>query len=77
LYGKGVEELLYYDEIGNFVMAPQQRRGVRQGCALGMFLFCVTMEPVYTRLRAAMGDQDNLYAYCDDSYLIFEPDKLA
>jgi len=42
-----------------------------------MFLFCFTMDPVYMRMRAAMGEEGALYAYCDDSYLILEPKKLA
>jgi len=44
---------------------------------LGIFLFYFTMELVYMRLRAAMGEQGTLYAYCDDAYLITEPDKMA
>jgi hypothetical protein len=35
------------------------------------------MEPVYMRMRAILGDQGTLYAYCDDSYLVAEPDKTA
>ena len=42
-----------------------------------MFLFCLAMEPVYSRLWAAMKEQGSLYANCDDSYLIAEPDKTA
>ena len=70
LYKKGSGELWYYDETGNFVLATHKRRGVRQGCVLGMFLFCLTMEPIYTRLRAAMGGHGTLYAYCDESCLV-------
>ena len=77
VYIRGAGELWYYDENKNFVLSTRQRRGVRQGCVLGMFLFCLTMEPLYMRLRAAMREQGAVYAYCDDSYLVAEPDKMA
>ena len=67
-YFKGSGELWYYDENGNFVLSTHNRRGVRRGCILGMFVFCLTTEPVYTRLREAMGEHGTLYAYSDDSY---------
>jgi hypothetical protein len=35
------------------------------------------MEPVYSRLRAVMGEQGALYAYCDNSYIVVEPETLA
>jgi len=54
LYKRGAGELWYYDENGNFVLHTHNRRGVRQGCVLGMFLLCLSMEPVYMRLRATM-----------------------
>jgi hypothetical protein len=37
----------------------------------------MTMEPVYTRLRAAMEEEEALNAYCDDAYLIAKPEKLS
>jgi hypothetical protein len=43
--GKGV--LWYYDENGKFVLGVKSKRGVRLGCVLGMFLFCITMRPIY------------------------------
>jgi len=51
------EELWYHDENGNFVLGTRNMRGVRQGCVLGMFLFCLAMEPVYARMRAAVGEE--------------------
>jgi hypothetical protein len=42
-----------------------------------MFLFCLTMEPVYARFRAVMGEEGALYAYCDESYLIAKPGKMT
>jgi hypothetical protein len=42
-----------------------------------MFLFCLNMESIYVRLRAAMGESSALYTYCDDSYLMAEPDKMT
>ncbi len=77
LYKKGAGELWNYDEAGNFVLGTRNRRGVRQGCVLGFFLFCLTMEPVYTRLRVALWEEGTLVTYCDDSYLLAEPDKMA
>ena len=76
LYNRGARELWYYEDNGNFILRTHNMRGVRRGYVLGMFLFCLAMEPVYSRLRAAMGEQGTLYAYCDDSYLIAEPDKI-
>ena len=35
------------------------------------------MEPVYARLRAALGEEGALFTYCDDSYLLAEPKKVA
>ncbi len=77
LYRRGAGELWYYDEEGNFVEGTRIKRDVGQGCVVGMILFCLTMEPVYGRLRAAMGESCALYIYCDDSYLMVEPNKIA
>ena len=46
------------------------RRGVRQGCALSTFLFCLTMAPVYDRIRAMLGDAGALLAFSDGAYCI-------
>ena len=43
--GKGV--LWYYDENRKFALGVKSERGVRLGCVLGMFLFCITMRPIY------------------------------
>jgi hypothetical protein len=42
LYRREAGELWYYDENEKFVLYTRQRRGVRQGCVLGVFLFCLT-----------------------------------
>ena len=42
-----------------------------------MFLFCITMEPVYARMRAAVGDEGVLYTYCDDSYMLAPAEQMA
>jgi hypothetical protein len=42
-----------------------------------MFLFCMTMKPVYARLRAALGEEGVLYTYCDDSYLLAPAEQMA
>jgi hypothetical protein len=77
LYKKGEGVLWYYDKNGKFVLGARQKRGDRQGCVLGMFLFCLTMEPVYARLRAEVGQEGVLYTYCDDSYLLAPVGQMA
>jgi hypothetical protein len=77
MYKKGEGVLWYYDEIGNFVMGTRNKWGVRQGCVLGMFLFCLTIAPVYTRLRVAVGDEGVLYTCCDNSYILAPVDKMV
>jgi hypothetical protein len=61
LYKHGEGILLYYDENVNFVMGTRNKRGVHQGCVLGMFMFCITMEPIYARLRTVVGDDGVMY----------------
>jgi len=77
LYKRGEGVLRYYDANGNFVMEAMNKRGVQQGCVLGMFLFCVTMAPVYERLRAAVGEGGVVYACCEDSYIIVPVEQMA
>jgi hypothetical protein len=81
LYMKGAGDralvLYMYDEAENFVMGTRNKRGFRQGCIMGFFLFCLTMEPVCARLRAVLGEEGTLFNYCDDSYLLAEPNKMA
>ena len=77
LYKHGEGVLWYYDENGKFVVGVRNRRGFRQGCVLGMFLFCVTMQPIYARLQEAVGEEGALYTYCDDSYLLAPAEQMA
>ncbi len=77
LYKGGAGVLWYYDENGNFAMEARNKRGVRQGCVLGMFLFCLIMAPVYERLRAVVGEEGVVYAYCDDSYILAPIEQMA
>jgi len=42
-----------------------------------MFLFCVTMRPVYARLQEAVGEEGALYTYCDDSYILAPAEQMA
>jgi len=77
LYKRGEGVLWYYDENGNFDLGTRNKRGVRQGCVLGMFLFCITMEPVYAKMRTVVGDEGVLYTYCDDSYMLAPADQMA
>ena len=77
LYKQGTRELWYYDETGHFVIGAKNMRGVHHGCVLGVFLFCLAMEPVYAHLRAALEEEGIFFTYCDDSYLQAEPEKMA
>jgi hypothetical protein len=47
LYERGSGELWFYDEHVNYVRSRFIRCGVRQGCVLGVFLFCLAMYPDY------------------------------
>ena len=42
-----------------------------------MFLFCVTMAPVYASLRTVIGDKGVLYTYCDDAYILAPAEGMA
>jgi hypothetical protein len=53
IYERGNWELWLCDENGNFVEYYYSRSGVRRGCVLGAFLFCLTMYPVYVMLRGS------------------------
>ena len=77
LYKRGEGVLWYYDEHGRFVLGVKNMRGVRQGCVLGMFLFCVTVRPIYARLRDEVGEEGALYTYCDDSYLFAPAEQMT
>ena len=50
LYTNIVGELWYFDEDGNLSHTLRSRKGASQGCGLWVFIFCVTMDPVYTIL---------------------------
>jgi len=76
-YERGSGELFYYDEHGNYIASYDNKNGVRQGWVLGAFLFCLDMQPVYTRLGALLGPEGALYAYSDDVYLIADPANMA
>jgi len=43
LYKKRARDLWYYDDDGNFILGTRNKREVRQGCVLGMFLFYLTI----------------------------------
>ena len=43
MYKRGEGVLWYYDENGNFVLGARNKRGVRQGCVLRMFMSFITM----------------------------------
>jgi hypothetical protein len=76
LYERGSGEL-YYDEPGNYVESRYSRCGVRQGCVLGAFLFCLAMKLVYSRLGELLGANGVLYSYSDDVYLVSDPISMA
>jgi len=77
LYKRGEGVLWYNEENVKFVLGVRNIRGVRQGCVLGTFLFCITMRPVYARLRDAVGEEGVLYTYCDDFYLLALAEHMA
>ena len=77
LYKLGEGVMWYYDEHGRFVLGVKNKRGVRHGCVLGRFLFCVIMRPVYARLQDEVGEEGALYTYCDDSYLLAPAEQMA
>ena len=57
VYKRGEGVLWYNDKNRKFVLGARNKRGIRQGCVLGMFLLCIAMEPVYARLRAVVGEE--------------------
>jgi hypothetical protein len=77
LYERGSGELWFYDENGQYVQTYYSKTGVRQGCVLGAFLFCLAMAPVYARLGSLLGPEGALYAYFDDVYLLADPAHMA
>jgi hypothetical protein len=77
LYERGCGELFYCDENGNYIASYYSKNGVRQRCVLGAFLFCLAMQPVYSRLGALLGPEGALYAYSDDVYLLAAPVNMA
>jgi hypothetical protein len=77
LYERGSGELLYYDENGNYIASYYSKNGVRQGCVLGAFQFCLAIQPFYSRLGALLGPEGALYAYSDNVYLLAGPVNMA
>ena len=73
LYTNTAGKLWFYGDDGNLYDTFHSRRGVRQGCVLGTFLFCLAMKPVYDRLRALLGPAGLLLAYSDDIYCAADP----
>jgi hypothetical protein len=69
LYERDSGELFHYDENGNYIANYYSKNGVRQGCVLGAFLFCLAMQPIYSWLGAFLGPDGARYAYSDDVYL--------
>ena len=53
------------------------RCGIRQGCVLGIFIFCITMDPIYTSLKNELGPEGMLLTYSDDAYLHGPPMSVA
>jgi hypothetical protein len=68
---------LYYDEYGNYVESHYNKCGVRQGCVLGAFFFCLDTRPVYARLVALLGPNGALCTYSDDAYLVSDPATMS
>ena len=55
LYTDRDGELWYFDEDGVLRHKLFSRRGIRQGCVLGIFIFCITVAPIYKSLRNELG----------------------
>ena len=55
LYTRGMGEMWFYDDMGNFVMRVFGLRGVRQECVLGMTIPCITVGLVYAALLVILG----------------------
>jgi len=70
-------ELWYFDEEGVLRHMLFSRRGLRQGYLLGIFIFCITMAPIYLSLDNELGPEGMLLAYSDDVYLHGPPVKVA
>ena len=70
-------DIWYFDEDGNLSHTLPSRRGVRQGCVLSLFIFCVTMAPIYTRLKDGLGPEGMLVAFSDYVYLHGPPMNVS
>ena len=78
IYERDNGELFFYDENGNYIASYYNKNGVhRQGRVLDAFLFCLAMQPVYSRLGALLGHDGALYAYSDDVYLLADPANMV
>ena len=77
LYTYREGELWYFDEEGSLTHNQASRRGVRQGCVLGLFVLCVTMATIYKALREELGQDGMLVAFSDDAYLHGPPVNVA
>jgi len=77
VYTDKVGELWYFDEDGNLTHTQKSRRGVRQGCVLGIFIYCVTMAPIYMVLKYELGPNELLIAFSNDVYLHGPPVRAA
>jgi hypothetical protein len=77
LYADRVGELCYFDEDGNHSHTQPSRRGVRQGCVLGLSIFCVTMAPTYKQLKEGLWPKGMLVTFSDDVYLHGPPMNVA
>jgi hypothetical protein len=77
LYTRGKGELLFYDELGNFVLSVLCRKGVRQGCVLGTTIRRITFRLVYDAILVILGPEGFLFRYADDVYLDGVPGNVA
>ena len=77
LYTDRMGELWYFDEDGNLSHTQPSRQGVRQGCVLGIFIFYVTMAPIYKQIKEGLGPEGMLVAFSDDVYLHGPPLNVA
>ena len=78
LYTRGKRELLFYDELGNFILGAMCRKGVRHGCCvIGTTILYITARPVYDAILVILEPKGFLFSYTDDVYLGGIPGNVA
>jgi hypothetical protein len=77
LYTRGIGEMWYYDELGNFVICVLCRRSVRQGHVMGTIILCIKVKPAYGALLGLLCPGGFLFSYTDDVHMGGKPPCVA